>query len=121
MPMELITSYDLTRLPDPEDQATFHANALYVIQHQASHVIPKINANLTWMAAALGGDTSTLLDALAALQIAARNASELNAGAVPVDRLSGSYSIDITGTAALATNAAQLGGKAAAAHASFGD
>jgi len=46
-----------------------------------------------------------------------RNASNLNAGTVPVERLSGTYNIDISGNAATASNASKLGNRSVTAFA----
>jgi len=80
-------------------------------------------AKIAGTAATLGGNTFTGNQSITGNLTASGtvtgnlNASNLSSGTVPVTALTGTYNINISGTAATATNALQLGGIAAASYA----
>ncbi len=67
MPKATIINFDPARIPDTEEEASFHADATYVFSHMSAEVIPKINQNLDWIDAALAGDTQTIIASLNAI------------------------------------------------------
>lgn len=67
MAYDPIENFDVGQIPDTENETTFHDDATYVFSHLASEIIPGINGAISWMNAALPGDVSTVIDALAAV------------------------------------------------------
>lgn len=62
MSIQAIPPFDQARIPDVNDQATFHDDATYAFEHLSQQVIPRFNANFAWLETALVGDASTFLE-----------------------------------------------------------
>lgn len=64
MTFEPVENFDQSRLPDVNDETSFHDDARYVFEFLSSVVIPGMNAALQWIEAALAGDPGTVIDSV---------------------------------------------------------
>lgn len=59
-----IENFDQGRIPDVNDETSFHDDARYVFAFLSSVVIPGMNAALQWIEEALAGDAETVIDSV---------------------------------------------------------
>jgi hypothetical protein len=68
MPPDPLVNFDPGRLPTPEREETFHADATYVFEHLSGELIPALISVIDWMQTAIGGDNETIIQGLNDLQ-----------------------------------------------------